>query len=134
MTSIGLTFQELTVAASAAGPYWGHTVASLQENIVVENGAITGTLKYVNSGALKQDWGAGNFIALAFSNPDSTATKHRVGVKPSAGSGLGELDSDMDAVVKITDKIKQNFVVESTDGHRTHRQVLDLSGLTCEEA
>jgi len=134
MTTVGLTFQELTVAASAAGPYWGHTVASLQENVTVEDGAVEGTLKYVSTGSLPTTWGPGNFIALAFSSPDSTATKHRVGVKPSAGSGLGELDSDMDAVIKITDKVKQNLIVESTDGKRTHRTVYDLSKLVCQEA
>lgn len=132
--TIGLTFQNLTVAASAAGPYWGHTVASLQEDIEVANGAITGKLKYVSTGSLPTTWGPGNFIALAFSNPDSTATKHRVGIKPSQGAGMQELDSDMDAVIKVTSKTAQNLIVESTDGKRTHRQVIDLSQLVCEEA
>lgn len=132
--TVGLTFVELTVAASAAGPYWGHTVASLQENIAVEDGAVSGTLKYVSSGTLANDWGPGNFIALAFSDADSKATKHRVGLKPSVSSGLVELDSDMDAVIKVTDKIAQNLVVESTDGVRRHRTVYDLSQLVCQEA
>ena len=132
-TTIGLTFQELTVAASAAGPYWGHTVASLQENVAVEDGAVEGTLKYVSEGSLPTTWGPGNFIALAFSGADSTATKHRVGVKPSMGSGIGTLDSDMDAVIKITDPILQNLIVESTDGKRVHRAVYDLSKLVCQK-
>ena len=134
MATVGLTFKELTVAASAAGPYWGHTVASLQENVTVEGGAIEGTLKYVSTGSLPTTWGPGNFIALAFSDPDSKATTHRVGIKPTQGAGMQELDSDMDAVIKVTDKTAQNIVVESTDGVRKHRTVYDLSKLVCQEA
>ena len=118
-------------AANANTVYWGHKVSTLQTSISIANGAITGTLKYVSSGALANDWGAGNFIALVFSSPDEEATSVKVGMEPSMGSGLQELDSDMDAVLKVTDKDNQKVVVVSSDGSRHTKQVFDLSGLTC---
>lgn len=130
MKTIGLTFRDLTVAAASSDKeYWGHAVSGMQSNVAVANGAVTGTLSLIESGALATDWGPGHFIALAFSNADSTATGHRVGLVPTEGSGLVALDSDMDAVCKVTDKDAQVLVVESTDGAHVHRQVLDLSGL-----
>ena len=134
MTTVGLTFQDLTVAASDAGPYWGHAVSDLQTSVAVEDYAITGTLKYVSSGALATDWGPGNFIALKYTNPDSHATGHKVGIRPTQGAGMTPLDSDMDAVIKVTDKNAQKLIVESTDGRHKRRVVYDLSGLVCQEA
>lgn len=111
--------------------FWGHTVSSLQENITISGGTITGTLKYVSSGALAHDWGAGNFIALKFLPADADGIdKIRVGLEPSQGSGLVELDEDMNAVCKITDKNKQKFIVETTVGSDVLRQSFDLGGLT----
>ncbi len=99
------------------------------------DGAITGTLKYVSSGALAADWGAGNFLALKFTDIDTTGlTSLKVGLSPSEGSGLVELlgDPDMDGVFKITDKTTQKFVIEATNGKNTARIEYDLSGLTLE--
>ena len=45
------------------------------------------------------------------------------------GSGLVELDSDMDGVFKITDT-SQKFVIVKSDGNRQIRETYDLSGLT----
>lgn len=94
----------------------------------------------MNSGALATDWGPGNFIALKFTadsdDTEAGATKYRVGLNPSQGSGLQELDSDMDGVFKITDKNQQWFVVETSNADGTHvtHQTYDLSGLTLERA
>ena len=102
------------------------------------DGKITGTLKHVSSGALVDTWGPGNFIALKFTadEDDTTAgaTKYFVGLNPSEGSGLVQLDSDMDGVFKVTDKDRQWFVVETSNADGTHvtRQTYDLSGLTLE--
>lgn len=84
------------------------------------------------SGALPAKWGAGNFIALKFtpSESDEGMLRYRVGLDPSEGSGLVELDSDMDAVIKVTDKDEQVLVVETFSRERTSRQEYDLSGLT----
>ena len=111
---------------------WGHSVSDLQTGVSVSNGAITGTLKYVDSGTLAHDWGAGNFLALKFSNIDSDATSVLVGLEPSQGSGLVELinDPDKNGVFKITNKKKQKLVVKSTGQGFSIIQKFDLSGLT----
>ena len=111
--------------------YWGHATSSLQSSIAIANGAITGTLKYVGSGALPDVWGAGNFLALKFATEDTNITSIKVGLEPSMGSGLMELDEDMDAVMKITDKDKQKLVVVKSNGKRSFKETYDLSGLTC---
>lgn len=112
-------------------------MSSLQSSIAVANNRITGTLKYVSSGALANDWGAGNFIALKFTDIDEDATSVLVGLEPSEGSGLVELinDPDKNGVFKVTDKDTQKLVVFSRDdnGHG-FIQRFDLSGLTLNTA
>ena len=103
----------------------------MQDNLAVADGAITGTLKYLSSGQLVTDWGAGNFMALKFTNSDTDVTSIKVGMDPSVSSGLVELDSDMDAVLKVTDKDEQVLVVEAYNGRYVQRDTYDLSGLTC---
>lgn len=103
----------------------------MQTSIAVADGAITGTLKYLSSGALATDWGAGNFMALKFTESNSNVSDVYVGMSPSVSSGLLPLDSDMDGVFKVTDKDTQKFVaVEIIDGFACP-SVFDLSGLTC---
>lgn len=104
----------------------------MQSGITVANGAITGTLKYIASGAIADDWGPGNFICLKFPDADISTTVVKVGLNPSQGSGLVELDSDKNGVFKVTDKELQKFVVLQQDGVNTKIQTFDLSGLTCE--
>ena len=117
--------------AAATGTYWGTATTAMQSDIAIANGAITGTLKYLDEGQLVTDWGAGNFMALKFTVPD-TATSCRVGLNPSEGSGLVELDDDKDGVFKVTNKDTQKFMIVTTDGTYTLTQEFDLSGLTCE--
>ena len=98
---------------------------------------ITGTLKYLDDGGpISGYWGAGNFLALKFSDVDPRATSVKVGLDPSEGSGLVELlgDPHMNGVFKVTDKDTQKFVVVITDGIKTKRQEFDLSELVCEES
>lgn len=115
---------------------FGHTVSDLQTDLEVDGNAITGTLKYVDSGALARDWGAGNFMVLKFSDIDERAVSVKVGLYVSQGSGLVELigDPDMNGVFKVT-STDQKFLVDSrdADGH-LNRQVFDLSGLTLEDS
>ena len=83
------------------------------------------------------DWGAGNFLALAFTDLDTRAATVKVGLRPSQGSGLVNIipDPDRMGVFKITDKDTQKFVVESADASGTKTtQVFDLSGLTVEDS
>jgi len=90
---------------------------------------ISGTLKYIDSGTLKEVWGAGYFLCLKFSDVDESATSVAVGLKPSVSSGMVELDEDMNAVFKVTDKGKQKLKVVSTDGTRSTVQTFDLNGI-----
>ena len=119
------------VTAPEAGTtdLWGHLVSSLQSGVAISNGGITGSLSYINSGSLKEVWGAGNFLAMKFTDY-ADADKIMVGLVPSAGSGLVALDEDMNAVFKITDKTKQVLVVDTYKDEDVVRQTFTLSGLT----
>ena len=124
---------DLTVAGSSKVSYWGTNTSDMQSSVTVADGAITGTLKYLSSGSLVDVWGAGNFIALAFSNFSSGLTYDdvQVGLIPTMGAGMQTLDSDCDGVFKITDKNQKLKVVQKgADGQRV--QFFDLSGLTLE--
>lgn len=109
-------------------------VSDIQTGVVVNGNRITGTLKYLDSGDIATYWGAGNFLALKFANPDPKATSVKVGLDPSEGSGLVELlgDPDMNGVFKITNKATQKFKIVTTNGTKTTTQTFDLSGLTVE--
>ena len=120
----------VTPAAATKESYWGTAVSDMQSNIAVSGNKITGTLKYVDAGALATDWGAGNFLALKFTVPEG-ATSCKVGLDPSEGSGLVELDEDKDGVFKITDNETQKFVIVTTDGVHTLCQEFSLADLTC---
>ena len=121
----------VTVAAATKASYWGTAVSAMQTSITVTGNKITGTLKYLDEGQLVTDWGAGNFIALKFTVPDG-ATSCKVGLNPTQGSGMHELDEDKDGVFKITDNATQKLVVVTTNGRYTLTQEFDLSELTCE--
>lgn len=111
---------------------YGTTVSDIQSGVSVSGNKITGTLKYLSVGALPDYWGAGNFLALKFSDIDPEATSVKVGLEPSEGSGLVELlgDPDMNCAAKITDKNTQKFKVQITDNNgRITNQVFDLSRL-----
>ncbi len=111
---------------------FGRKVSTMQSGITVANGAITGTLKYLASGAIADDWGAGNFLCLKFPDADITTMTVKVGLNPSQGSGLVALDSDKNGVFKVTDKDAQQFIVVQRKGDAVSVQSFDLSGLTCE--
>ena len=105
-------------------------------DVKVENGKVTGTLKYFDTpGEIVDYWGSGNFLAFKISGEDSNTTKTMVGIEPSAGSGLVDIhgDPDMNGIAKITDPKTQKFKVIQSDnaGHR-NVQYYDLSGLTLE--
>ena len=111
---------------------FGRKVKTMQTGITIADGAITGTLKYISSGAIAQDWGPGNFLCLKVPDADITNMTVKVGLNPSQGSGLVALDADKNGVFKVTDKDLQKFVVLQQDGVNTKIQTFDLSGLTIE--
>ena len=121
-----------TVAAGTQNPIYGYAPSDLQSDISVSGGAITGTLKYIDSGTLANDWGAGNFMYLKWSNIDSKANSIKVGLEPSAGTGMVECfsDSDRDGVFKVTNKNVQKFKIVVSNGEHSTVQTYDLSGLT----
>lgn len=132
---------DLTVAADPAGttyPWTSLTPADFQSNIAVDGGEITGTLKYIEDGLSPSGplAGSGYFLALKFDNFSTglTYANVKVGLVPSAsGMDLVTLDSDKDAVFKVSDIRNQKLKTVQTDaqGHR-NIQVFDLSGLTLE--
>lgn len=134
-TKLGIYVTNPALSPVGAGvTLFGQLVGDMQSGVVIEDGRITGTLAYIDDGALATDWGAGNFIAIQFSNIDSRATSVRVGLQPSESSGLVEIinDPDKNGVFKITDKTAQKFVVISSDGEHTETTSYDLTGLTLE--
>ena len=101
----------------------------MQTGISVSAGKITGTLHKQTSGQIVTDWGQGWFIGLKFT-PDSDATTTKVGLVPSAGSGMVALDSDNLAMFKLTDIQSQRLKVVSLRTGEEKTWFFDLSGLT----
>lgn len=81
------------------------------------------------SGQIVTDWDQGYFIGLHFT-PDSDATVTKVGLAPSAGSGLVALDPDGLALLKLTDITTQRLKVVSSRTGEEKEWFFDLSGLT----
>ena len=109
-------------------------VSDLQTNVAVNGDKISGQLSYISTGTLARDWGAGYFLALKFTNFPANATSVKVGLQPSAGTGLVEVinDPDKNGVFKIS-STTQSFMVVTTDGNTTRSQAYDLSGLELED-
>lgn len=113
---------------------FGTKVSDMQEDVEITDDAITGTLKYLDSGDLVTTWGAGNFMALNFVDNDfSKYSSVKVGMDPSQSSGLVEIidDPDKNGVFKVTNKDTQVFKIVSTDAEtgEINTQTFDLSGL-----
>ena len=113
---------------------FGTDVSDIQSGVSVSGNAITGTLKYLDTGDIASYWGDGNFIALKFTNLDPNATSVKVGLDPSQGSGLVEIidDPDRNGVFKVTNKDTQVFKVVTTTPSGSKTDTYILSGLTCE--
>lgn len=125
-------------AEPAGGKLFNVDVDDMQSNVEFGNGKVTGTLKYLSgSNAITDVWGEGYF--LCFNMADSTWTGYtsvKVGVTPSAGSGLVEIiaDPDKNGFVKVSDKAQQLFTVVSTNGTQTRTKAYSLRDLVLEEA
>lgn len=119
--------------AKSSNEYWGTKVSAMQSNVVVADGAISGTLKFIQGGIAPGTLsGDGNFLALQFVD-NAGADKIEVGLVPSAtGMPLQPLDADMDAVFKVAGEIEgvpQVLKVVTTVGDISKTQTFDLSGL-----
>lgn len=128
--------KDLTLGAESQGTtIYGATVSDLQgSDVKVENGKVTGTIKYFDTpGEIVDYWGEGYFFAFKISNEDSNSTKTLVGLEPSEGSGPQDIHGDlqMNGIAKLTDITKQEFrVVQSDNAGHKNVQIFDLSGLT----
>lgn len=113
-------------------------VRELQDNVSLTDGVFSGTLKYYDTpGAIVDYWGAGNFLSTKFSVEGNDWTAYdsvKVGLEPSAGTGLVELinDPDKNAVMKITDKDTQVLKVVAKKGAQQAIKTYSLRGLTVE--
>lgn len=123
---------------SGSATIFGYTVSDLQEDISIVGTSIIGKLKKQTSGQLVEVWGEGYFLALDFTKidpnagevyADHTKSEIQVGLRPSKGSGLVGLDTDMDGAFKITDPENQVFVIKS----KNVEQVFFLNCLEFEE-
>lgn len=125
-----------TVTTPTQSAYWGTNVTDMQSGITISGDKITGTLKYLKTGALVNDWGEGNFLAVKFTNFSSGVNYGdvKVGLVPTEGAGMQTLDSDQDGVFKITNKDIQKLAVVQTLNGKKFTQYFDLSGLTVEGA
>ena len=101
----------------------------MQSGVTVSGSNITGTLIKQTSGQIVTDWGQGYFIGLKFT-PDSDATVTKVGLVPTAGTGLLPLDEDNLAMFKLTDITTQKLRVVSSRPGEEKMWEFDLSGLT----
>ena len=107
-------------------------VTDIQDDILIGDTSIKGKLKYLDTGAIADHWGSGYFVALDLSDNDfAELTSVKVGMSPSAGSGLVEIinDPDKNGVFKVSNKFNQKFVIAMTDGTNTRTQTYDLSQL-----
>ena len=119
---------------SASEDFWGKGVADLQENIEIEDNAITGTLKYVDdySSAFGTGEDSGNYLALHCAVPDVEGVTITAEVV-NGTHGPVTLDEDGLVVLRIADKSLQTIkIVASKEGYESVTKVYDLSDLTCE--
>ena len=131
----GISVAAPSVSAEAADAVLFDTVvADMQDGLMVSGGGITGTLKYLSdpTNPIVAQWGAGNFMALKFTDFGANLTSVKVGLDPSESSGMVEIidDPDKNGVFKVTNNVQQNFKVVATDGTKTVTDTYDLAGLT----
>lgn len=128
---------DLTVAPDTSADYFdsGKGATDIQSDIAVNGGEITGELKFIEGGIAPGTLsGDGYFIGLKFDNFASglTYANVKVGIVPSStGMPLQTLDSDKNAVFKVTNKDTQKIKVVQADasGH-TNVQYFSLNKLT----
>ena len=127
---------DLKITGLSSGTIYDVNVADIQSNVTVEGNEFKGTLKYLSgSNPITNVWGEGNFLAFDMSDNTYTGyTSVKVGLVPSAGSGLVEIKNDdtHTGIAKIENKNVQKFRIVATDGTNTETQDFDLNELTVE--
>lgn len=118
---------------------FGKPVSDLQENVVVSEDAITGTLKHVTEYtefSPTPELQEGNYLAVNLANNNfSNFTSVKIGLDPSQGSGLVEIinDPDKNGVFRIANTSQKFKIVSTSVDGIENTQVFDLSGLTLED-
>lgn len=125
----------LTVEPEVAGatiPWSDKTAADMQTGLTVSGKNITGTLHFIEGGVAPSGplAGDGYFMFLKFANAPE-GVKVRVGLNPTYGTGAVELDSDMNAVMKVA-STDQKFEVVYGTGADIAKDIYSLSGLILE--
>lgn len=114
----------------------GKYVGDLEEDIVVSNGSISGTLKYVTeytgfSGDLEEQ--EGNYLALYYRVPEVDD----VTIKVTTNTSTVTLDPDGLHIIRIKGgKVvgKKITVTASKEGYKSVKRVYALDNLVCEPA
>ena len=118
---------------------FGKAASDLQENIVIGDSAIAGTLKYVDdySAAFGSgELGSGNYLALHITAAAGNAAADAITVEIVNGvSGPVTLDADGLFVGRIADKSTQTIkVVASKEGYDSVTLNFSLNALTLNNA
>ncbi len=122
-------------SASYAGGEIG--ASDIQSDVAVNDGEVTGELKFIDGGIPALGFpDDGYYLGLKFSNfaEGLTYENVKVSIEPSAiGREPQTLDSDKNAVFKVTDKDNQKIkVVQSDNAGHKNIQYFGLSGLELE--
>lgn len=121
---------EVTPTLTAkTGTIFGKAVSDLQD-VTISNGVIKGVLKAQDETFAGFDLEKGDhFLAVQFGSV--TADKVEVGLYPSQGAGMVELDSDNDAVLQVA-SAGQIMMVKTTVSGVANVKSYALSGLVLE--
>lgn len=118
-----------TTLSPYEGEVFGKNTSDLQDNIVITGNKITGKLiknEGWTSGPLE---GEGYFLTVTVGDVPNGATNVRMGLNPSEGTGLVELDQDLTGIYKVASTTQQVLQVVYTLNGENHVTTYDLSGL-----
>lgn len=110
----------------------GYTVSTLQSaDTAISGNRISGKLYQCKEGALPEHWGPGYWLCLDFSSFPAGTSACLVGLKPSYGSGYGDVyaDADHDYAFKIEDPKNQKIKVITVVGNQSITKTFDLTGI-----
>ena len=118
-----------TTLTAYSGTVFGKNTSDLQEDITITGNRITGKLIKNDgweSGPLE---GEGYFLTVTVGDVPENAASVKMGLNPSEGTGLLELEADLTGIFKVTSTTQQVLqVVYVVDGE-SHVTTYDLSGL-----
>lgn len=114
----------------------GEFVEDLQSGVEINDGIISGTLKYTTgytgfSGKTEEQSGYYLVLKAATDDVDDVIT---VELKPGTVGHPVTLDSDRNIVLRITSPMTQKVIVRATHGGETVTQTYHLHGLTLANA